>query len=202
MGSSASKGARAAGSSIRKYPTSVNPAARAPAPSPAQPPKPGPGPSVHPAPQVSETRNEAIDVDAKDPAFASRLSSIGAVQPNPHYSPTSTSEYDPQRNFFSNLPSDMMQAPPQSAFPEPRDNPALRVLEARQRIQDEAEGELENVGRRGFGGRKFVDAGVITLALMRKSRGEPDSSIEEALGIKRGRMSVLGKGIVQSVQSA
>jgi 3-deoxy-7-phosphoheptulonate synthase len=96
----------------------------------------------------------------------------------------------------------MMQAPSQSAFPEPRDNPALRVLEARQRIQDEAEGELENVGRRGFGGRKFVDAGVITLALMRKSRGEPDSSIEEALGIKRGRLSVLGKGIVQSVQSA
>jgi 3-deoxy-7-phosphoheptulonate synthase len=96
----------------------------------------------------------------------------------------------------------MMQSPPQNAFPDPRNNPVLRVLEARQRISDEAEDELRDVGRRGFAGRKYVDAGVIQLALMRQSRGEPDARIEEALGIKKGRLSVLGRGTVGATQPA
>jgi 3-deoxy-7-phosphoheptulonate synthase len=93
----------------------------------------------------------------------------------------------------------MMQSPPQNAFPDPRNNPVLRVLEARQRISDEAEDELRDVGRRGFAGRKYVDAGVIQLALMRQSRGEPDARIEDALSIKKGRLSVLGRGTVGAV---
>jgi hypothetical protein len=93
----------------------------------------------------------------------------------------------------------MMQAPPPSAFPSPRDNPALRVLEARQRIQDEADRELEQMGRRGFEGRKYIDVGLIQLALMRKRHGEPDAKAEEALGLKRGRLAVLGKGIIAEV---
>jgi 3-deoxy-7-phosphoheptulonate synthase len=95
-----------------------------------------------------------------------------------------------------------MQSPPQSAFPDPRNNPILRVLEARQRIADQAEDELRDVGRRGFQGRTYVDAGVITLAMMRQAKGEPDARIEDALGIKRGRLSVLGKGTVEAVAMA
>jgi hypothetical protein len=94
----------------------------------------------------------------------------------------------------------MMEPPPHTAYPDPRDNPALRLLEARQRIQDEADRELENVGRRGFAGRKYIDAGTIQLALMRKKRGESDARIEEAYAVKKGRLSVLGKGIVDTVQ--
>lgn len=93
----------------------------------------------------------------------------------------------------------MMQSPPQSAFPDPRNNPVLRVLEARQRIADQAEDELRDVGRRGFQGRTYVDAGVITLALMRRAKGEPDARIEQGLGIKKGRLSVLGRGKVDAV---
>lgn len=144
-----------------------------------------------------------IDMDARDPAFASRLSSLGAVQPNPHYSPTSRSEFDPQpqsQRPSNQLLGDMMQAPPQSAFPDPRNNPVLRVLDARQRIADEAEQEISNVGRRGFEGRKYVDAGVIQLALMRQARGEPAQRIENGLGIKKGRLSVLSPGTVGAVQ--
>lgn len=145
----------------------------------------------------------AVLQDARDPAFASRLSSLGAVQPNPHYSPSSQSQFDPRRNTSPNLPSDtMMQSLPQSAFPDPRNNPVLRVLEARQKIADQAEDELRDVGRRGFQGRTYVDAGVITLAMMRQAKGEPDSRIEDALGIKRGRLSVLGKGTVEAVALA
>lgn len=100
------------------------------------------------------------------------------------------------------MPSDMMQAPPPSAFPDPRNNPVLRVLEARQRITDEAEDELRDVGRRGFAGRKYVDASTIQLALMRQARGEPISRIEQSLGIKQGRLSILGRGTTGAVNLA
>ncbi|KAF7677524.1 hypothetical protein GT037_004383 [Alternaria burnsii] len=175
---------------------------RAPAPSaPAQ--APTRGPTVHPEMQATGEKTEAVLQDARDPAFASRLSSLGAVQPNPHYSPSSQSQFDPRRNTSPNLPSDtMMQSLPQSAFPDPRNNPVLRVLEARQKIADQAEDELRDVGRRDFQGRTYVDAGVITLAMMRQAKGEPDSRIEDALGIKRGRLSVLGKGTVEAVALA
>ncbi|KAF2703883.1 hypothetical protein K504DRAFT_473581 [Pleomassaria siparia CBS 279.74] len=198
MGSSSSKGARAAGASARKFPSRPsNTTQRAPAPPLPQPSR--PGPSVHPQPQASHTKTDAVNLDARDPGLASRLNTLGAVQPNPHYSPTSTSSFDPQRNQSTTLPSDMMQAPYQSAFPDPKENPALRVLAARQRIQELADEERNNVGRRGFQGRQYVDASAIQLALMRRSLGESDQRIEEALGIKKGRLSVLGTGIVDSV---
>ncbi|KAJ8106060.1 hypothetical protein OPT61_g9791 [Boeremia exigua] len=92
-----------------------------------------------------------------------------------------------------------MQAPPQSAFPDPRNNPVLRVLEARQRIADEAEEEISNVGRKGFKGRKYVDAGVIQLALVRQARGEPAARVENSLGIQAGRLSVIGPGTIGAV---
>ncbi|KAH5598017.1 hypothetical protein HBI26_095520 [Parastagonospora nodorum] len=203
MGNSASKAGKAATSTVRKYPTRSPQSAttRIPATSPPSAPKASAaGPTVHPPVQATETRTQAIEQDAKDPALASRLSQLGAVQPNPHYSPTSTSQFDPQRNRSNNEPSDMMQAPPASAFPDPRNNPVLRVLEARQRISDLAEDELRNVGRKSFAGLTYADAGVITLALMRQSRGEPESRIEQALNIKKGRLSVLGQGIVGPIQ--
>ena len=230
MGASSSKATGAATTAARKYPTRAPPSnvtARAPAPS-RQTPQPS-APSANPAPRFSETAPEGplfppallpppytniqpggvIDLDTRDPAFASRLSTLGAVQPNPHYSATSRSQFDPQPQRQPQSPShtrpgtdllgDMMQAPPQSAFPDPRNNPVLRVLEARQRIADEAEAEMSNVGRRGFEGRKYVDAGVITLALMRRARGEPAARIESSLGIKKGRLGVLGPGTVGAV---
>ena len=61
-----------------------------------------------------------------------------------------------------------MQSLPASAFPDVRNNPVLRVLEARQQIAETAEEELREAGRRGVEGRRYVDAGVVTLALMRR----------------------------------
>ncbi|KAF2003921.1 hypothetical protein P154DRAFT_74252 [Amniculicola lignicola CBS 123094] len=200
MGSAASnvKASRAGATVVRKYPSRASPTttARAAAPEirPAQP-----GPAVHSSLQATVTKNKFVDADARDPLLASRLSHLGPVQPNPHYSSTSTSSLDPYRNQSSSLPSDMMSEAPVSAFPSPRDNPALRVLAARQRIQEEGDTELEGVGKRGFEGRKYLDVGVLQLALMRRKRGEPDARIEEALSIKKGRLSVLGKGIVEAV---
>ncbi|KAH8724001.1 hypothetical protein GQ44DRAFT_295495 [Phaeosphaeriaceae sp. PMI808] len=206
MGSAASKTGKAASSAVRKYPTRSpqHTTTRVPPPSaPSAAPSvsaQAPRPSVRPSTQATPIKTQAIEDDVKDPAFASRLSSLGAVQPNPHYSASSISNLDPQRNRSYNEASDMMQAPPVSAFPNLRNNPVLKVLEARQQISDKAENELRDVGRKGFAGRTYVDAGVITLALMRKARGEPEDRIEKALGIKKGRMSVLGKASVGPVQ--
>ncbi|KAG9198246.1 hypothetical protein G6514_010336 [Epicoccum nigrum] len=213
MGSSASKATGAAATATRKYPTRTPPSnvtARPPAPSRQTPPPPR-GPSAKPAPQFRESAPEGgtIDLDTRDPAFASRLSTLGAVTPNPHYSATSRSQFDPQPQpqasrgrphpGTDDLLGDMMQAPPQPAFPDARNNPVLRVLEARRRIADEAEAELGNVGRRGFEGRKYVDAGVMTLALMRRAKGEPAARIESSLGIRKGRLAVLSPGTVGAV---
>ncbi|KAF2868008.1 hypothetical protein BDV95DRAFT_501469 [Massariosphaeria phaeospora] len=197
MGSSTSKGARAAGAGARKYPTrspnsTTRPATPAASPSAS-------GPTVHPPPQAYESRTPAVDTDARDPGLASRLNTLGAVQPNPHYSASSTSAFDPQRRQTSESPFDMMTSMPQSAYPDPRENPALRLLEARRRIQEEAEEEMINAGRRGFQGRKYVDVGIIQMALMRQQRGEVNTKIEDVLGVKRGRLDVLGKGVVKSI---
>ncbi|KAF2109291.1 hypothetical protein BDV96DRAFT_244517 [Lophiotrema nucula] len=199
MGSSTSKASRAAGNAVRKYPTRSPNVTSRPPPSAQPSPAATVGPTTHPVPQASGTKTEAIDLDGRDPALASRLSTIGAVQPNPHYSATSTSSYDPQRNPSATDPSEDYSSPPINAFPDPRENPALRALRARQRIQEEADEEVTMMGRRGFEGRKYVDVGLVSLALTRRRKGEPDARIEESLGIKKGRLAALGSGIVDSI---
>ncbi|KAL1643160.1 hypothetical protein SLS58_005129 [Diplodia intermedia] len=97
MGSSASKASRAANNAARVYPTAASKAAtNAPKPAPAGRAS-QPGPTVRPQPQVSETRNEAINHDAADPAFAAQLRSLGPVAANPYTSNSSTSPYEPRR---------------------------------------------------------------------------------------------------------
>ena len=89
---------------------------------------------------------------------------------------------------------------PSHAFPNPLNNPALRLLEARSRIADEAEEELTRAGRRGFEGRKYVDVSAVQLALMRRARGDSDRGIEEAVGLRKGRLGALGpRGVVEAV---
>ena len=148
----------------------------------------------------------AINLDAEDPAFAAQLRSLGAVQPNPHYSPTSTSPLDPRRNTSTTGPSNPSPPHPSStspfppsAFPDPRTNPALMVLQARQRLQEEAEEEFLNVGRKGFPGRRFVDVSTVRQALLLRQKGEGEEDVERELGLRKGRLSVLGKGVVEGV---
>ncbi|OJD36775.1 uncharacterized protein BKCO1_9000100 [Diplodia corticola] len=97
MGSSASKASRAANSAARVYPKAASKAAtNAPKPTPAGRAS-QPGPTVRPQPQISETRDEAINHDAADPAFAAQLRSLGPVASNPYTSNSSTSPYEPHR---------------------------------------------------------------------------------------------------------
>jgi 3-deoxy-7-phosphoheptulonate synthase len=168
---------------------------------------------LHPFPPVDERQHSAlipnlpaINLDAEDPAFAAQLRSLGAVQPNPHFSPTSTSPLDPQRNTSTTGPSNpsppypSSTSPfPPSAFPDPRTNPALMVLQARQTLQEEAEEEFLNVGRKGFPGRRFVDVSTVRQALLLRQKGEKEEDVERKLGLRKGRLTVLGKGVVEGV---
>ncbi|KAF2088751.1 hypothetical protein K490DRAFT_63965 [Saccharata proteae CBS 121410] len=208
MGSSASKASRAAGSAARVYPTrapSATTHASKPQPAGANPSK--PGPTVRPAPQASETRDEAINLDAADPAFAASLRSLGAVQPNPHFSPSSTSPYDPRRSTPSstNRPSEQQQPFQPSMFPQPGAsgapmNPALAVLAARERLQQEAEREFESMGKKGAMGREFLDVSMVRRVLELRARGKSEAEIEKGLDLKKGVVARLGaRGIVEAL---
>lgn len=73
------------------------------------------------------------------------------------------------------------------------------VLAARQRFQEEADTELENLGRKGFPGRKFLDVSAIRQALLLLQEGESEGVVEKRLGLRKGRLGVLGKRVVEGV---
>lgn len=81
-------------------------------------------------------------------------------------------------------------------------NPALMVLESRSRIQDLAEREFIDSGKRGHPGREFLDVSSIRQVLQfRDQRGMKDEMIEKRLGLKPGVVSRLGaRGVVAVAQ--
>ena len=77
----------------------------------------------------------------------------------------------------------------------------MSLLTARYRLAEEAEREFSEIGRRGAAGRRFLD--VVTLRqvlVLRDERGMSAGEIEEALGLKKGVVGMLGgKGRVVGV---
>jgi len=72
------------------------------------------------------------------------------------------------------------------------------LLQARERLAEEAENEFENLGRRGANGRRFLDVITIRQVLrMRDDFGRGEREIEEQFGLKKGMVGRLGmKGVV------
>ncbi|THX58604.1 hypothetical protein D6D06_02792 [Aureobasidium pullulans] len=209
MGSSASKpasrAANAAAKATRQYPSRPSPSTSAPAaqPSttnmPSRPPPPPaanhiPGPTVHPQARASGQRNEEINLDASDPDFARSLRQLGAVQPNPTLSPSSTFAAHPSSHF----PNPYGQQGANTTAPPQRLNPALRVLQARAELAGEAEREFLEAGKRGSAGRRFLDVGTLrSVVTMRDERGMSNEEIERVLGLRSGAVAKLGpKGVV------
>lgn len=154
------------------------------------------GPTVRPQPRAAAERSEEINTDASDPDFARSLRSLGPVQPNPTLSPTSA---------FRAGQQGAVAAPP--VGPDPRDNPALAVLDARAKLQDQAEKEFIEAGRRGHAGRQFLDVYTIRqMLVMRDERGISAGQIEKTMGLKQGSVEKLGPkdmyGLVQEVGRA
>ncbi|KAH8812269.1 hypothetical protein F5884DRAFT_784924 [Xylogone sp. PMI_703] len=211
MGSSSSKVARSA---ARKYPTHTTPPpapatrARRPNPphqssAPVSENSPPAGPTVHPDTRPRGIRDEAIDRDASDPdlsAHNARLRILGAVNPAPTHSNSST-VLSPSSSSSSPPPSAAatMNAPPSTIFPSTSTNPAVTLLQARERLAKEAEEEFERIGKsRGREeGSKFLDVLRIRQILVMKESGVVDEEIERRMGLRKGVVEVLGaKGVV------
>ncbi|KAF4972733.1 hypothetical protein FSARC_741 [Fusarium sarcochroum] len=184
MGSSSSKVAKGA---ARKYPArapgAAVPEAVARQPRAAAPPK-AQSPKAQSKPLGGGVKDEAVRADAMDPDFPTgdfsrRLHQMGIADSAPTYSPSSTAA--------SPLgPS----APPGPTFAPSRTNTTLIALEARERLQDQAEEDLANMGRQG---RRFLDMRTIVDAVKLRDRGIPEKDIEARLRIQPGLLSRLGQ---------
>ncbi|KAI0849637.1 hypothetical protein F5Y00DRAFT_55431 [Daldinia vernicosa] len=181
MGAKASKPAQSA---TRKFPT------RAPG-SAAPPPHARSRPAAQrtPEPRASFTKDDAIKADSVNPnpdpnpftdaAFSQRLRQMGVATPNPTLSHSSTA---------SPRPGAPDQGPRSHIYPSPAQNPTLSALSARQRLEERATLEFEDVRR----GREFLDVGTLKQALALRERGTPAADIERRLRLKSGVVERLG----------
>lgn len=147
--------------------------------------------------------NSAINLDASDPDFARSLRQLGAVQPNPTMSPSSTFPHPGNQNRGGDGAAAQFGAGnPYPVGPDPRKNPALTVLAARSRIQDEADAEFLEAGKKSFVGRRYVDVGIIRQILLMRERGVAPREIEKQLDLKSGVVEKLGaQGVVAIVET-
>lgn len=122
------------------------------------------------------------------PDLARRLRKIGVVQPNPTYSHSSTATTSPSE------PNSQLRQTENSGpiFPAASQNAVLSALEARRRVQLEAEEEFENLGLSSSQGRKFLHAGMIRDILVMRERGASEEAIENRFNLKRGVVRRLG----------
>lgn len=118
------------------------------------------------------------------PDYAQRLQQMGVVQPNPTYSPTSTASPS-----FSPLQQTDHSGP---IFPSPSSNPVLTALEARERLQQEAEEEFASLGLSSGRGRRFLTSGMIRDVLVMRERGASEEAIEHRFNLRKGLARRLG----------
>jgi hypothetical protein len=200
MGASSSKVAKTASSSARRYPATSS------IPRSANPPLPQssssesrPDPTVHPKPSASTSRDQHIDLDARDPDFGSRLSQLGPVQPAPTYSNSST--FAPTPQVVKSSSSSKSTSSPSSGrqvFPSTSSNPALLIVQARDRLAKVFEEESESLGRGSFTGRTLISAAEIkNLLSMRDNARRLPCEIEKQLRLRPGVIGKLGQpGVV------
>ena len=76
------------------------------------------------------------------------------------------------------------------------------MLQARERLQQEAEAEFAKTSRAKGSGRTFLDVSTIRqILVMRDEMGMEGKDIEKNLGLKGGLVKVLGqKGVVADVR--
>lgn len=121
---------------------------------------------------------------------------MGVAQPHPTFSPSSTANPmspDASHHF----------PPPPGNYPSAANNATLNVLEARRRLQEQADREVEGMGKSGDRGREFLDVATIRDVLAMRQRGDRSADIESRLGLRRGVVDRLGRpGMVTSVGDA
>lgn len=129
-----------------------------------------------------------MDPDHVSPSFSSRLQQMGIVEPNPTFSPSSTAS--PR---FPEGPD-----PSKPLYPSSRSNTTLSALEARRKLQEMADQELES----GAARRRFVDVRTVVDAVRMRENGWKAGDIESRLGVQEGFMKRLGnKSVIRHVMT-
>ena len=207
MGSSTSKVASkaAAATGARKYPSGTpsvlnNATYSSPAPSqsttnaPSRPSYAYGASQVRPDPREApptDAKTPQIDLDGRDPQFGARLSQLGAAMPVNQNKrdafPTSTNPPQQGNNIFPSA---------QAAT-----NPAILVVEARNRIGKVWQDESERLGRKSFAGRTLLSAKDIKEALrLRDESRKTSAEIETQMRLKPGVFETLArKDVVANV---
>jgi hypothetical protein len=116
-----------------------------------------------------------------DPAFSQRLQQMGIATPNPTLSNSS----------IANPASGSELGP---SYPSPSNNATLNAIEARNRLQAQADSQLESMKD----GRDLVDVGTLRQAIIWRQDGIAAEDIEKRLRLKRGVVAKLGPpGVVK-----
>ena len=196
MGNSTSKAVSKAGGAAarRKYPSTPNISNPVTAPSPAHAPvKPTPAVSVRPSvasAPPSIQKSEHVELDARDPDFGSALRKVGVARP--------IAERKPNEDYFPTSSQPMHSG--QNIFPSQVNNPAMLLVQARQKIAQQWDAELENQGRPSFAGRTLLSAQEIRQALTSREAGKSSQEVEKQMRLKRGLLDQLvPEGVVANV---
>jgi hypothetical protein len=197
MGSSTSKmaGRATRTAARRQYPSTSTILNSGDAPSPADAPiQPTPAASVRPNPAAApptEIREAHVELDARDPQFGSALRELGAARP--------ITERKPNEDYFPTSSQPMHSG--QNIFPTQPNNPAMMLVQARQRLAKQWESEMEGQGRPSFAGRTLLSAQEIRQALTsRDEAGKSSQQVEKELKLKPGILDrLVAKGLVANV---
>ena len=139
----------------------------------------------------SEQKAEHVEFDARDPQFDSALKRLGAARP--------IKERKPNEEYFPTSSQPMHSG--QNIFPSQVNNPAVLLVQARQRIAQQWESELENQGRPSFAGRTLMSAQEIRQGLTSRDEvGRSSQEVEKQMRLKPGVLDQLvPKGVVGNV---
>ena len=205
MGSSSSKvaGKATAMAGRRKYPSTASilnnasatsnvPVSQATAPPSAVRPEPRDAPP-------STTKSEHIDLDGRDPQFGSKLRALGPAMPVARARPQNSEA------ATSSQPLAWQQGVGQNIFPRTGGsptitNPAIVVVNARERIGKAWEEERDALGRGSFAGRTMLNAGELAEVIRLRDEGIVDGEIEQRMRLNTGLVGRLGiRGVVANV---
>ncbi len=202
MGSSssrvASKAAAAAGSR-RQYPSTSSILNSASSTSNAPGSQPTAAPSaVRPNPRnapPAESKTEHIDLDGRDPQFGSKLRALGPAM--------AVADARPADAAFPTSSQPPLGQQGQNIFPSrSRDgggvtNPAIVIVQARERIGNVWEEERDAYGRGSFVGRTLLGASEIADVIRMRDEGLADAEIEKKMRLSNGLVGRLGvRGVV------
>lgn len=201
MGSSSSKvaGKAAAAAGRRQYPStsSILNSATSTSNAPASQARAPPG-SVRPNPRnapPADAKSEHIDLDGRDPQFGSKLRALGPA--------VAVADAVPGEAAFP-----MNSQPPvgqqgQNTFPSKGRgtggaiNPAIVVVQARERIGKVWQAERDALGRGSFAGRTLLGAGEIADVIRMRDEGSKGEEIEKKMRLNKGLVEKLGvRGVV------